>query len=134
MKLSTKGRYGLKAMYYLAQENNLMSLKQLSMKSEIPESYLEKILGLLRKKNLVETTRGALGGYSLSRPVNEISIGEILRALENNLYLAACNGGNCNSKDCPSKNIFNRIYLEINNVLDKIYLSDMLESNKKGIN
>ena len=38
------------------------------------------------------------------------------------------------SKDCPSKNIFNRIYLEINNVLDKIYLSDMLESNKKGIN
>ncbi len=134
MKLSTKGRYGLKAMYYLAQENSLLSLKQLSLKAEIPEPYLEKILGILRKEKLIETTRGSLGGYSLSRPADEISIGEILRALEDNLYLAACNGGKCNSKDCPSKNIFNRIYKEINDVLDKIYLSDMLEGNKKGIN
>ena len=129
MKISTKGRYGIRAMFYLAKEEEVVSLKTLSSKTGVTEPYLEKIMGILRKKNLISAVRGANGGYSLSKSADKITIGEILRALENNMYLASCNGGNCKSKNCPSKNIFNKIYLEINKVLDNIYLSEMLEGN-----
>lgn len=132
MKISTKGRYGIRAMFYLAQGNEVLSLKSLSNKTGVSEPYLEKIMGILRKKNLISAIRGANGGYALRKTPNEITIGEILRALENNMYLTSCNGGNCKSRNCPSKSIFNKIYVEINNVLDKMYLSDMLEGNVEG--
>lgn len=132
MKISTKGRYGIRAMFFLAQEKDVMSLKTLSSKTGVTEPYLEKIMGILRKKELISAVRGAAGGYSLNRGPKEITIGEILRALENNMYLTSCNGGNCKSKNCPSKNVFNKIYVEINKVLDNIYLADMLDGNIEG--
>lgn len=132
MKISTKGRYGIRAMFFLAQGENVISLKELSGKTGVTEPYLEKIMGILRKKDLISAVRGAGGGYSLSRSPKEITIGEILRALENNMYLTSCNGGTCKSRNCPSKNVFNKIYVEINKVLDNIYLADMLDGNIEG--
>ena len=86
MKLSTKGRYGLRVMYYLAEApDRVITLSELSYKSKVSGPYLEKILGYLKKAELVTTERGANGGYVISRNPKEISIGEVLRSLEDNL-------------------------------------------------
>ncbi|MBE5735109.1 MAG: Rrf2 family transcriptional regulator [Clostridiales bacterium] len=130
MKLSTKGRYGLRVMYYLGQSpDRVITLSELAKSTGVNAPYLEKILGILKKADLVVTERGANGGYVVSRPANEISIGEILRALEDNLYLADCNSGKCDKVTCPSKSIFNYIYTEINNLLDSKTLQDMIGDN-----
>lgn len=130
MKLSTKGRYGLRVMYYLGQSpDRVITLSELAKSTSVNAPYLEKILGILKKASLVETERGANGGYIISKPANEISVGEILRALEGNLYLADCNSGKCNKDSCPNKSIFNFIYREINNLLDSKSLQDMIGDN-----
>jgi len=133
MKLSTKGRYGLRVMYYLAQtDEGVTTLSELSKMTGVNAPYLEKILGILKKSDLVITERGANGGYLLARDSKEISIGEILRALEDNLYLADCNSGKCNKESCPNKNIFNYIYKEINDLLDSKSLNDMIIGDNNG--
>ena len=128
MKLSTKGRYGLKAIYFIAMQadGETMSVSNLSKLTQISQSYLEKILSLLRKAKLVASSRGATGGYVLAKPATEISIGEILRALEGKLYLADCTSGACSNENCPNKTIFNFLYNKINLMFDSFTLNDMI--------
>ena len=128
MKLSTKGRYGLKALYFIAkqEEDEPMSVSSLSKLTQITPAYLEKILAILKKYKLVVSSRGANGGYFLSRSASEITIGEILRALEGKLYLADCNAGKCENNCCPNKTIFKFLYDKINEVFDKFTLEDMV--------
>ena len=82
--VSTKGTYGLTAMIILAKEKNqeLLQIKEIASKGDIPQNYLEQILVLLKKSGLVESIRGANGGYKLSRDTNNISVYEILNSLE----------------------------------------------------
>ena len=133
MKLSTKGRYGLRVMYYLGLEpGHVCTLSELAKKTEVSAPYLEKILGILRQAKLVETERGANGGYLVAKDPKDISIGQILRALEGNLYLADCNRIGCDKACCPNKDILNYVYKEINNVLDKKTLHDMITGDNYG--
>ena len=87
MKISTKGRYGLKALINLAmndkQEN--ITIKTLCENLNISERYLEQIFSLLRKSGLIIGKKGAQGGYTLTKHPNEITIGEILKVLEGDL-------------------------------------------------
>mgnify|MGYP001121871888 CR=1 FL=1 len=85
--LSTKGVYGLSAMYqlFLAKTDQPMQIKEISAKAEIPQNYLEQLLILLRQAGLVKSIRGAYGGYILAKNAQEISIKEILIALEGTL-------------------------------------------------
>lgn len=85
--LSTKGVYGLSAMYqlFLAKTDQPMQIKEISAKAEIPQNYLEQLLILLRQAGLVKSIRGAYGGYILAKNAQEISIKEILIALEGNI-------------------------------------------------
>ena len=94
MKLSTKGRYGLRAMIDLAlyAENAPVSIASIAARQHISESYLEQLIAKLRKANLVTSVRGAGGGYVPGRPVEEISVGDVLRALEGNLDPVECPG------------------------------------------
>lgn len=130
MKLSTKGRYGLNAMYHLALSGDKqMSLKELSEVTAVPQPYLEKLLGMLRKSGLVSTTRGAFGGYKLSNSPDSITIGQILRSLENGLIFTDCaNSGKCGNLNCPNQSIFKLIYDKLNDVLDNLTLSDMIKN------
>ncbi|MCF6331238.1 MAG: Rrf2 family transcriptional regulator [Sulfurimonas sp.] len=82
--VSTKGSYGLTAMIILAKEtdNNLLQIKDIASKGSIPQNYLEQILILLKKSGLVESVRGANGGYKLSKNKNNITVYEILNSLE----------------------------------------------------
>ena len=82
--ISTKGAYGLTAIIILAKEDKtkLLQIKDIAAKGDIPQNYLEQILVLLKKSGLVESVRGANGGYKLSRDKNNINVYEVLNSLE----------------------------------------------------
>lgn len=90
MKLSTKGRYGLRALIDLAlySENETVSIQSIARRQNISDSYLEQLMRKLRSAGLIVSVRGAQGGYKLARPANEISVGDVLRALEGSLELS----------------------------------------------
>ena len=135
MKLSTRARYGIHAMYDLAQlyGGAPQSVKCIAERQGIPEAYLEQLLCTLRRAGLVVSARGAQGGYMLSRPPGEITVGDILRALEDGLTLLDCLdeedacGKSC---DCPSRKIWQRLRDGINGIVDGITLDDMLRRDE----
>lgn len=88
--ISSKGMYGLAAMYelYTMKSSKPVQIKEISSKANIPQNYLEQLLNQLRKADLVKSVRGAHGGYLLSRDAALISVKEILEVLEGNLQLA----------------------------------------------
>ncbi len=94
--LSTKGVYGLNAMYqlFLAKNDHPMHIKEISEHAHIPKNYLEQLLILLRQAGLVKSIRGAYGGYVLAKNPHDISIKEILIALEGTLVITEMHSSN----------------------------------------
>jgi len=92
MRLSTKGRYGVKAMFDLALHygEGPVSLSHISVRQDISLSYLEQLFALLRKEGLVSSIRGAQGGYVLKVPPDKITVGTVLNILEGTLAPVAC--------------------------------------------
>jgi Rrf2 family protein len=89
--ISSKGAYGLRAMYELslAPTNSLTQIKTIAQNSGISQNYLEQLLSILRRSNLVESIRGAQGGYRLSRPAKDIMVFEIIEALEGDIEIVS---------------------------------------------
>ena len=87
--LSTKGMYGLNAMYqlFLSKSNKPLQIKEISTRADIPQNYLEQLLILLRQAGLVNSVRGAYGGYLLAKKAEDILIKDILIALEGHLCI-----------------------------------------------
>ena len=92
MKISTKGRYGLRAFIDLAcyGAEEPVSISSISARQEISERYLEQLMAKLKKAGLVKSIRGAGGGYRLAKDAAEVSVGDVLRALEGDLEPATC--------------------------------------------
>lgn len=131
MKLSTKARYGLKACFILAlSKDNLLTLSEISARTRVTPKYLEKLLNMLIKNGIVKSTRGLYGGYSLSKNPSEISVGEIFRALEDNLEITACVSDDCDDEYCPNRNILKKLYNGINDLLDSHSLQDLIDDYK----
>ena len=131
MKFSSKARYGLRAVCELGKnfESEIpVSNSKLASLSRVSEPYLEKIMSVLKKGNIVISKQGLNGGYVLSKSPSELTIGEILTALEGNLYTSDCVENKCNVKDCPNRNVFSYIYLTINQTLNNITLQDVLKN------
>ena len=133
MKLSTRGRYGLRAMFRLAlcDGGEPVPLNAVAQAENIPEAYLEQLMPTLKKAGLVRSVRGAQGGYVLARSPNEISVGDILRPLEGDFAPSACMSGDgqdvCAMQGvCTSRIVWERLKDGINEVMDGITLSDML--------
>ena len=133
MKLSAKARYGMYAMVELAkQREKYVSASELALKTGVTEKYLEQILSILKKNNLVVSTRGAMGGYSLSKCATDITAGQILRALEDNLELVECIHKGCSTNggcNCVSRNLWTKLYAHINEYLDNVSLKQLAEDN-----
>ena len=132
MKLSTRGRYGIHAMYDLAVHygDGPQSIKMIAERQTIPEAYLEQLIALLRKAKLVISNRGAMGGYRLAHQPEEITVGQVLRALEGGLNLVDCltEEENCGkSCACPSRVVWLKIQEGLNNIVDGITLRDMID-------
>lgn len=127
MKLSARSKYGLNACYYIAVSKEIISVQALSEKMKVSSGYLEQIISILKKNNIIESQRGAQGGYYLSREADKITIGEIVRPLEDNFELTGCVVGEC-SGSCPSKIVWQKLYKKINEVLDDITLQDLIKN------
>ena len=141
MKLSTRGKYGLYAMYYLALHagEGPQTLQSISTMG-VPKQYLEQLLGNLRRAGLVSTVRGAQGGYQIAREPAEVSLRDIIDAVEGPIELSECTSAepNCQrSGTCPVRWVWQRVSDSINAELEKIHLSDMLvkkcESEEKQV-
>ncbi len=136
MKLSTRGRYGIHAMYDLALHANSgpQSIKAIAERQGIPEAYLEQLIAVLKREKLVNSTRGAQGGYALSRRPEEITVGDVLRALEGGLSLVECIqeeetcGRSC---ECPSRIVWKKIQEGLDRIVDGITLRDMVEDYER---
>ena len=136
MKLSTKGRYGLRALIDLAQysKDAPVSIMSISARQDISERYLEQLMSMLKKAGLVKSVRGAAGGYILAKDVKDISVGDVLRALEGSLEPVDCAGlepdGECRSADtCVTKYVWKRINESINRTVDEIRLDQLVEES-----
>lgn len=134
MRLSTKGRYGLMAMFELALEynNGPIPLRQIAERQNLSDSYLEQLFSTLRKDGLINSVRGAQGGYMLSRAPEDITVGNILRSLEGDISPADCiDGGeeiSCSKEEnCATKLVLVKIKNSIEDVIDSITLEDMIE-------
>ena len=139
MKLTTKGRYGLRAVVDLAvnTDDEAVALSQIAERQGISVNYLEQLIAKLKKSGIVNGIRGAQGGYVLAMPAEEISVGDILRALEGDLSPVDCyelnsNDTPCSNSDiCVTKYVWKRISDSINDAVDGIMLSDLVAESKK---
>jgi Rrf2 family protein len=139
MKLSTKGRYGLRAVVDLAvhSDEETIALSQIAERQAISINYLEQLIAKLKKAGIVKSIRGAQGGYQLAAPAEEISVGAILRALEGDLNPVDCSevmGGDglcSNSDSCVTKYVWKRISDSINDAVDNIKLSELVAESRK---
>lgn len=137
MKLSTRGRYGIHAMYDLAvrYDEGPQSIKSIAARQDIPEAYLEQLIAVLRRSALVVSVRGAQGGYRLARSPREITVGDVLRALEGGLTLVDCldEEESCGkSCACPSRIVWMKLRDGLNQIVDGITLADMVAEQAKA--
>ncbi len=137
MKLSTRARYGLKAMVDLAERygGGMVSTSALAALQGISDAYLEQLIAALRRAGLVVSVRGAQGGYALSRPPAEINVGDVLRALEGSTAVMECVGTSrvsCgNACSCSARPLWLKLQRRIDEVLDSTTLADMAEDYKQ---
>lgn len=126
MRLSSKSQYGLKACYILAQRYGKGCVSASSLEKDIAVSgkYIEKIMRLLAAQGIVAAERGVSGGYKLMRAPEKITIGDIARALEDNMEFADCITSGC---VCAAGDVWRKLYAGINDVLDSMTLQSMLD-------
>lgn len=130
MKLSTKGRYAVTAMMDLAIHDRTgpITLAEISKCQGISLSYLEQLFSKLRQKGLVEGVRGPGGGYRLGRPANNISVAEIINAVDENMDATNCSGNkDCrDGKPCLTHQLWTELSKKLYDFLDDITLSQFV--------
>lgn len=135
MKVSTKGRYGLRAMIDLAlySTNELIPLASIAERQDISKSYLEQVFSALRKAGLVKSIKGAQGGYTLSSDAEHITVGMILRALEGNLSVVPTEDDVVTNRieSYVRENIWNRIDEKVFAYVDDLSLKDIVDDYLK---
>jgi len=135
MKISTKGRYGARAALELALRYGMgpVMVREIAESQGISERYLEQILNTLRTAELVKSTRGAKGGYELAKPPGEITLGDVVRALEGPFDIVSCTGDyECRREMiCATFAVWKEVKEAIEGVLDSISLEELAERHRK---
>ena len=136
MKLSTRGRYGIHAMYDLACRYNEgpQAVKAIAERQQISEAYLEQLFAPLRRDGLIKSVRGAQGGYTLAHPPEEITVGDVLRTLEGGLNLVDCleEESACGKAcACPSRVVWLKMRDGLNDIVNGITLRDMINDYER---
>ncbi len=132
MKISTRGRYALRLMLDLAinHTGSYIPLKAIAQRQELSDKYLEQIIHLLSKAGFVQSTRGAQGGYRLSRLPKDYTVGEILRLAEGSLAPVSCleDSVSCPRRDaCVTIGLYRKLQEAVNKVVDTTTLQDLVE-------
>lgn len=131
MRLTTKGRFAVTAMIDLAlrSDHGPVTLAGISERQKISLSYLEQLFGKLRRYKLVDSVRGPGGGYCLSRPGAQISVADIVRAVDESLDATQC-GGKENCKDeerCMTHELWTTLNFKMYEYLTSVSLADLVE-------
>lgn len=135
MKISTKGRYALRMMLDLAehQKDGYVALKDVAARQGISKKYLEQIVPILNRSDVLQTNRGFQGGYRLARKPKDYTVGEILRLTEGSLAPVACLDGDCKgcsrSDECPTLDVWKNLDKLINDYLDGVTLDQLVAPN-----
>jgi Rrf2 family transcriptional regulator, cysteine metabolism repressor len=135
MKVSTKGRYGLRAMVDLAihSSDGQVALNAIAQRQEISANYLEQVFSTLRKAGLVKSIKGAQGGYLMAMRPSQMTVGMILRALEGNLAVVdrtENTGTNRSIQNCIQMMVWDVMTETVNNMVDQVTLEDLVNEYK----
>lgn len=139
MKLSTKGRYGVAAVYELALHygEGPISLKSIAANQGISEHYLEQLICTLRNAGFVTSVRGAQGGYILAKNPAHITVGDIITTMEGPIALVDClltdasDNSYCEKASaCVTRGVWAKVCDSINGVLNSISLADLCQEDK----
>src|SRR5512135_3647294 len=137
MRLTTKGRFAVTAMLDLAlrQGEGPVTLAAISERQKISLSYLEQLFGKLRRHALVESVRGPGGGYYLSKRLEEVSVADIIRAVDEPIDATQCGGeGNCKENEpCMTHELWTSLNARIFDYLDGIRLSHLVARQRGGV-
>lgn len=136
MRISTRGRYSLETLLYLAllPQGEMANTRVIAQATGISSGYLEQLCIPLKNAGLLRSVRGQKGGYFPGKPLKEITVGDILRTAEGSLEPVSC----VQSSECPSsatclaRHTWIDLYDEINSVIDKITLYDLAQSCPEG--
>ena len=137
MRISTKGRYALRMLIDLAEHQNrgFVALKDIADRQNISKKYLEQIIPILNKSDILKTTRGSQGGYMLSKSPDKYTVGEILRLTEGSLAPVDCLNQDpieCDrSGECATLPVWQGLNRVINEYLDSITLQDILDQQRE---
>ena len=139
MRLSTKGRYGARAMLDLALNSGKgpVLLRDIAKRQEVSEKYLEHSITTLRKAGLVRSIRGARGGYMLAKSPSQIRLSEIMEVLEGSMAPVECvdDPQVCQRAQlCVTRDIWAKMKEAIDNILESITLQDMVEQQNRKKN
>lgn len=138
MKISTKGRYALRMLVDLAahDQDGFVALKDIAARQNISKKYLEQIVPILNRGDILRTNRGYMGGYKLARDPENYTVGDILRLTEGSLAPVAClehSPNDCErSGQCATLSVWQGLYDVINEYLDGITLQDLLDRHKEN--
>ena len=134
MKLTTKGRFAVTAMIDLAlQENGVpVTLGGISERQKISLSYLEQLFGKLRRHGLVDSVRGPGGGYCLAKPLADISVAQIIRAVDEPIDATQCHGQeNCKDEGrCMTHDLWTQLNKRVFDFLQSVTLKDLVQQQK----
>jgi Rrf2 family iron-sulfur cluster assembly transcriptional regulator len=134
MRLTTKGRFAVTAMIDLAmrQHQGPVTLAGISQRQKISLSYLEQLFGKLRRHELVESTRGPGGGYTLARGLKDVSVADIIFAVDEPLDATQCGGKeNCQDEGpCMTHELWANLNRKMIEYLDSIHLSDLVDGQR----
>lgn len=140
MKLSTKSTYGLRAMLNIAlgKNNDAISITDISKREGISVAYLEQLLNRLRHKGLIQSIRGPKGGYILSQDARRITVGDIVKTMENSIYPVHCVStkkdlkSSCRrNRDCIPKIVWLKLSKVVSDCLESITLEDLCVEARK---
>ena len=141
MKLTSKGRYAVMALADIAKfdQNDPISLRDISLRQGISLLYLEQIFLKLKKNNIVISVRGTNGGYVLSKAPEEIKLTDIFSAVDEKIKTLKCKreskkGCNGRSAKCITHNLWDELEIYINNFFNKKNLGDLLINNQENRN
>ena len=137
LKLSTKGQYGVRAMFELAKnyDQGPLTIKEIAARQGVSVSYLEQLLNRLRKSKLITSRKGPGGGYLINKKPHEISVGMILHSLEGPVAITQCldpSAKGCKRIDgCVARMLWKSLGEKIEDFLDTINLNDLVREESK---
>ncbi len=140
MKVSTRGEYGMRAMVELSKRygEGPVSLTAIAQSATVPPAYLEQLIGPLRRAELVTSTRGAHGGYELSRDPAEIRVGDVYRVLEGPVAPMDCVSEDATEDDlcplidgCATRVVWLKVRDSIVEALDSTTLADLVRNDRQ---